>query len=82
MPMMKCEPLELHVDPTAKPVAVHKPAIVPIHWRNKVYRDLECDVQIRVLERVSPNTPVTWCSRMVVAAKSDGSPRRTVDLQP
>ena len=82
LPMMKCEPLELHVDPTAKPVAVHKPAVVPIHWRNKVYRDLERDVQIGVLERVSPNTPVTWCSRMVVAAKSDGSPRRTVDLQP
>ena len=24
---------------------------------------------------------MTWCSRMVVAAKKDGSPRRTVDLQ-
>ena len=82
LPMMKCEPLELHVDPNAKPVAVHKPALVPIHWQEKVFRDLERDVQIGVLERVSPNTPVTWCSRMVVAAKSDGSPRRTVDLQP
>ena len=25
--------------------------------------------------------PTTWCSRRVVTAKSDGSPRRTVDLQ-
>ena len=82
LPMMKCEPLELHVDPNAKPIAVHKPAVVPIHWQDKVYRDLERDVQIGVLERVNPNTPVTWCSRMVVTAKSDGSPRRTVDLQP
>ena len=31
LPMMKCEPLELHVDPTAKPVALHKPALVPVH---------------------------------------------------
>ena len=82
LPMMKCEPLELHVDPNAKPVAIHKPAVVPIHWQEQVHRDLERDVQIGVLEKVSPNTPVTWCSRMVVAAKADGSPRRTVDLQP
>ena len=82
LPMMRCEPLELHVDPTAKPVAIHKPGLVPIHWQEKVYQDLERDVRIGVLERVSPNTPVTWCSRMVVAAKADGTPRRTVDLQP
>ena len=82
LPMMKCEPLELHVDPQAKPVAIHKPGAVPIHWQEKVYQDLERDVQIGVLEKVSPNTPVTWCSRMVVTAKADGTPRRTVDLQP
>ena len=80
--MMSCEPLELHVDPSAKPIAVHKPALVPIHWQDRVFQDLERDVKLGVLEKVSPNTPVTWCSRMVVAAKSDGSPRRTVDLQP
>lgn len=27
-------------------------------------------------------TPVTWCQRMVIAAKKDGTPRRTVDFQP
>ena len=82
LPMMNCEPLELHVNPDAKPVAVHKPGLVPIHWQEQVYKDLERDVRIGVLEKVSPNTPVTWCSRMVVTAKSDGTPRRTVDLQP
>ena len=29
-------PLELHVDPSVKPVAVHRPAVVPIHWREAV----------------------------------------------
>ncbi|XP_052760759.1 uncharacterized protein LOC128203366 [Mya arenaria] len=82
LPLMKCEPLQLHVDPSAPPVAVHKPALVPIHWQDKVYADLERDVRIGVLERVDSNTPTTWCSRMVVTGKADGTPRRTVDLQP
>ena len=82
LPMMSGEPLKLHVDPKAKPVAAHRPAMVPIHWQDQVYRDLERDVNLGVLERVGPNTPVTWCSRMVVTSKSDGTPRRTVDLQP
>ena len=82
LPMMSGEPLQLHVDPKAKPVAIHKPALVPLHWQDQVYKDLERDVKLGVLERVAPNTPTTWCFRMVVTAKSDGTPRRTVDLQP
>ena len=41
LPLMKWEPLKLHVDPNATPTAVHKPAIDPIHWQNKVYEDHE-----------------------------------------
>ena len=36
-------------------------------------------MQLGVLERVPLNTPARWQSRMVCAAKHDGSPRRTVD---
>lgn len=82
LPLMVGEPLQLHIDPSATPVAIHKPALVPIHWQERVYADLERDVRIGVLEKVSPNTPTTWCSRMVVTSKADGTPRRTVDLQP
>ena len=81
LPLMTGEPLKLYIDPEARPVAVHKPAVVPIHWQDKVFADLERDVALGVLEKVEPNTPVTWCSRMVVTAKADGTPRRTVDLQ-
>ncbi|XP_021367133.1 uncharacterized protein LOC110459276 [Mizuhopecten yessoensis] len=77
LPLMKGEPLQLHVDPKVRPVV-----LVPIHWQDKVYAGIERDVRIGVLERVSPNTPTTWCSRMVVTGKADGTPRRTVDLQP
>ncbi len=42
--MMTGEPLHLYVDPDARPLAVHKPALVPIHWQEQVFRDLERDV--------------------------------------
>ena len=35
-----------------------------------------------MLEKVPVNTPTEWLHRMVLAAKHDGSPRRTVDLGP
>ena len=77
----KGEPLHIYVDPNAKPIVVHRRALVPIHWEEEVYRNIEQDVRLQVLEPVGPNVPLKWCSRMVVAAKSDGKPRRTVDLQ-
>ena len=82
LPLMKGEPLILHMDPTAKPVAQHTPAPVPIHWQAQVKADLDRDVRLGIIEQVPTNTPVTWCSRMVLAAKHNGLPRRTVDLQP
>ena len=42
----------------------------------------EREIRICVIKRVSPNTPTTWCSRMVVPAKAGGSPMHTMDLQP
>ncbi|CAC5397319.1 unnamed protein product [Mytilus coruscus] len=60
LPLMNCEPLQLHVDPNAKPVAVHKPALVTIHWHDKVYVDLERDVRIGVLEQVCQNLAPGW----------------------
>ena len=34
-----------------------------------------------IIEPVPLNTPVTLCARMVVVAKHNGSPRRTVDFK-
>ena len=33
------------------------------------------------LGKVPLNTPTTWCARMVVVPKHDGSPRRTVNFK-
>ena len=74
---MTGETLHLHVDRNATPVAVHKPALVSIHWQDQLYSDLERDFRIGVLERVNQNTSITWCS-----SKANDTPKRTVDLQP
>ena len=42
---------------------------------------LDRDVEMGVLEVVPPNEPTTWQHRMVVVRKSNGSPRRTVDMK-
>ena len=82
LPMMKgSEPLRLHVDESAKPVAIKTPSQVPLHWKAAVKEGLERDVRLGVIEKVPENTPTTWCSRMLITAKSDGSPRRVVDFQ-
>ena len=36
---------------------------------------------IGVIEHVPVNTPTSWCSRMVITPKHDGTPRRVVDFQ-
>ena len=81
LPLMKGEPLPIPTKNDMKPVAVHTPVAIPLHWEEKVYKDLMRDVALGVIEPVPINTPVTWCSRMVVVPKHSGEPRRTVDLQ-
>ena len=83
LPLMQdSPPLRLFVDETAKPVAAHSPAPVPIHWAEQVKAGLDRDCRLGVIERVPVNDPVTWCSRMLITPKQDGSPRRVVDFQP
>lgn len=75
-------PLKIDIDPNATPVAVHTPIPVPVHWKDQVKAQLDRDVKLGVIEPVPWGEPTTWCSRMVTVAKGDGSPRRTIDLQP
>ncbi|GFR80773.1 enzymatic polyprotein, partial [Elysia marginata] len=82
LPLMEGPPLELMVDPRAKPVAYHTPIPVPLHWQQEVKAGLDQDVGLGVIETVPIGEPVTWCHRMVICAKKNGKPRRTVDFQP
>ena len=78
---MKGEPLRIYIREDAKPYVVHTPSPIPVHFRQEVKEQLDRDVRLGVLEKVPPNTPTTWCSRLVIATKKNGTPRRTVDLQ-
>ena len=64
------------------PVAHQKHVPVPLHWQEDVRTGLDKDVRLGVLEPVPIGEPVTWCHRMVICAKQNGKPRRTVDFQP
>ena len=81
LPMMDTPPLRLMVDPNAVPVAHHTPIPVPIHWQEEVKAGIDRDIRLGVIEPVPIGEPVTWCHRMVICAKKDGSPRRTFDFQ-
>lgn len=82
LPLMEGVPMSLIVDPHAKPVAHHTPVPVPFHWQDDVKTGLDEDVRLKVIEPVPVGEPVTWCHRMVICAKKNGKPRRTVDFQP
>ena len=79
---MDVPPVEIHMESTATPKACHTPASIPLHWQQRVHEDLLRDEALGVIERVPYGEPVTWCHRMVISRKHDGSPRRTVDLSP
>ena len=81
LPQMTADPITIHFQPNVSPSAHHCPIPVPHHWKGKVKADLDRDVRLGIIEPVPPDTPTIWCSRMVVVAKKDGSPRRTIDLQ-
>ena len=78
---MTSAPVKIRYKPNINPVAVHTPIPIPHHWKRQVKQDLDRDVELGIIEPVPQGTPTIWCSRMVVAPKKDGSPRRTVDLQ-
>ena len=71
----------LIIDPKAKPTAYHLPMPVPIHWEDDVKAGQDRDVRLGILEPVPIGQPVTWYHRMVICAKKNGKPRRTIDFQ-
>ena len=82
LPCMSGPPMDIHIEGNATPNICHKPAKVPLHWQQRVHEDLLRDEALGVIEKVPIGVPVTWCHRMVVTRKHDGTPRRTVDLSP
>ena len=59
----------------------YTPIPVPFHWKKQVKADLDRDVRLGIIERVPQGEMSEWCSRMVITAKANGKPRRTIDFQ-
>ena len=74
-------PVDIKFKENAKNHAVHTAIPVPHHWKRKVKQGLDRDVKLGIIEPVPQGSISRHCSRMVVAAKKNGEPRRTVDLQ-
>ena len=68
-------------DVEPEPVAIHSPFPVAFKWKKPTKQGLDKDTALGVIGPVPANTPTTWCSRMLVIPKKDGTPRRVVDLQ-
>ena len=83
LPLVKgSPPLQLYLDESVKPVACHKAGNTPLHFVDQVKLDLDRDVRLGVLRKVPVNTPVdSFLSRMYIAMKKNGKPRRTVDFK-
>ena len=54
------------------------PTYVPIHWKDGVKENLDKDVRLGSIEKDPDGSPVKWLHRMVITAKENDSPRRTV----
>ena len=78
---MTGKPMDVNFKEGIEPFKVHTPAAVPHHWGKKVKKQIDKDVRLGIIEPVPQGTPTKWCSRMVVASKKNGDPRRTIDLQ-
>ena len=51
LPQMQGEPMPIITDPNVKPVAVHRPVPVPLHWKE----DLDQDVHLGIIKPVPIN---------------------------
>ena len=79
---MAGSPIEIHMEPYAKPIACHTPVTIPLHWLQKVREDPYRDEALGILEKVPHGEPTEWYHRMVITRKHDGTPRHTMDLSP
>ena len=82
LPCMTGPPVEIRLEDGVIPRAVHTAAPVPINSQEQVLSDLKRDEALGVIERIPYGELVSWCHRMVVTRKHNGTPRRTVDLSP
>ena len=72
--------MHLMIDPKVKPTAYHPSILVRIHWWDDVKAGLDENVSLGGLEPVPVGEPVILCHRMVICAKKNRRPGRTINF--
>ena len=72
---------KIYLKENAIPAARRTPMPIPHHWKAEVKAGLDRDIKQGIIDPVSIETPVTWCSPMVVASKPDRTPCCAIDFQ-
>lgn len=72
--------VKLHIDATVKPVNV-PPRSIPYHLQTRAQDVIDQMIRDDVIEEHPPNEPAPWVSNAVLAPKSDGSIRITLDAR-
>ena len=80
-PAMSGPAAHIHLKEGAVPKARHSPIPVPFHFKEPVRQALWNDVERGIIAPVPVGMPTDWCSTMVITAKKNGNPRRTIDYQ-
>ena len=71
IPQMNTHPTKIHLKPNAVPYVRHSSIPIQHHWKAAVKKGLDQDVKKGITKQVDINTPVEWCSPMVISQKKD-----------
>ena len=80
---MADHPIDIHLEPSAKPIACHAPATIPhFRWQQQIHEDLHRNEALGILEKFTRGEPTEWCHLMIITRKHKGTSRLTEDLSP
>ena len=71
----------IHLKEGAVPKVRHSQIPVPFHLKEPVRQALWEDVKRGIITPVPVSIPTDWCSTMVITAKKNRKPQRTIDYQ-
>lgn len=79
---LKGKPMHIDIIPGANPCKKLRPYSVPLHWREKLKRQIDKMEDMGIIEKVPVGESYQWCHGMVVTPKKHSDELRlTVDLK-